>query len=216
MSVLAVTDATFEAEVLRSEIPVLIDFYADWCQPCKVQGPIVEDVARELAGKVKVVKIDTEQSPRLAAAFQVQSIPMLFVVAGGEVAGVWDRGVADKKTILQLLEPVLPRAANQIEPKELAALLRERRVLPVDVRDAATFNRYHIPGAISLPSDELEARAEELVPTDGRVRILYARTTDEAKALAERLTSAGHQVGFLEGGFLHWEADGFDVERGPR
>ncbi len=216
MSVLAVTDATFEAEVIRSEIPVLIDFYADWCQPCKVQAPVVEEVARELAGKVKVVKIDTEKSPRLAAAFQVQSIPMLFVVAGGEVAGVWDRGVADKKTILRLLEPVLPRAANQVAPKELAALLKERRVLPVDVREASVFARYHVPSAISIPASEIEARASELAPRDGRIRILYGRTTDEAKTLAEKLTNAGHQVGFLEGGFLHWEADGFEVERGPR
>ena len=114
MSALTVTEATFEQEVLQSELPVLIDFYADWCQPCKVQSPIVEEVARELAGQVKVVKINTEKSPRLAQAFQVQSIPQLFVVQGGEVAAAWDKGVADKKTILKLLQPVLPRSANEL------------------------------------------------------------------------------------------------------
>lgn len=214
MAIQTVTEQTFETEVLRSEIPVLIDFYADWCQPCKVQTPIVEEVARELEGKVKVVKIDTERSPRLAAAFQVQSIPQLFVVQRGEVAAVWDRGVADKKAILRLLDPVLPRSANELKPAELAQLLQQRRVLPVDVRDAHAFGRYHIPTAIHIPALELETRAEELSPRDGRIRVLYARSGDEAKELAEKLTKLGAQVGFLAGGFLHWEADGLPVERG--
>ena len=213
MSALTVTEATFEQEVLQSELPVLIDFYADWCQPCKVQSPIVEEVARELAGQVKVVKINTETSPRLAQAFQVQSIPQLFVVKGGEVAAVWDKGVADKKAILKLLQPVMPRSANELKPNELAELIKQRRVVPVDVRDAAAYGRYRIPTAINIPALELETRGEELVPADGRIRILYARS-NEAKELAEKLSKLGHQVGFLAGGFLHWEADGLGIERG--
>lgn len=214
MTVLNVTEATFEKEVLRSELPVLVDFYADWCQPCKVQSPIVEQVAKELEGKVKVVKIDSDKNRRLAQAFQVQSIPMLFVIHQGEVVDVWDQGLADKKTILRLLQRVLPRSANELKPQELAALLKERRVLPVDVREEAAFNRYRIPGAINIPAAELEKRAAELVPRDGRVRVLYGRSNDEAKDLAEKLMKQGHQVGFLAGGFLHWEADGLEVERG--
>ena len=213
MSALTVTEATFEQEVLQSELPVLIDFYADWCQPCKVQSPIVEEVARELAGQVKVVKINTEKSPRLAQAFQVQSIPQLFVVQGGEVAAVWDKGVADKKAILKLLQPVLPRSANELKPNELAELIKQRRVVPVDVRDANAYARYRIPTAINIPLLELETRGAELVPSDGRMRILYARA-NEAKELAEKLSKQGHQVGFLAGGFLHWEADGLGIERG--
>lgn len=216
MSVLTVTEATFEKEVIRSELPVLIDFYADWCQPCKVQSPIVEQVAKELEGKVKVVKIDSDKNRRLTQAFQVQSIPMLFVVQGGEVVGAWDQGLADKKTILKLLAPVLPRTANELKPAELAELLKQRRVVPVDVREEAAFNRYRIPGAINIPAASLETRATELVPRDGRIRVLYSRANDEAKELAEKLLKQGHQVGFLAGGFLHWEADGLEVERGPR
>jgi len=214
MSVLNVTEATFEKEVIRSELPVLVDFYADWCQPCKVQSPIVEQVAKELEGKVKVVKIDSDKNPRLAQAFQVQSIPMLFVVQGGEVAGVWDKGLADKKTIMKLLQPVLPRSANELKPNELAQLLKEKRVLPVDVREEVAFNRYRIPGAVNIPLLELETRAAELVPRDGKIRVLYSRSNDEAKDAAEKLMKQGHQVGFLAGGFLHWEADGLEVERG--
>ena len=213
MSALSVTEATFEQEVLQSELPVLIDFYADWCQPCKVQSPIVEEIARELAGQVKVVKINTEKSPRLAQAFQVQSIPQLVVVQGGEVAAVWDKGVADKKAILKLLQPVLPRSANELKPNELAELIKQRRVVPVDVRDANAYARYRIPTAINIPLVELETRGAELVPSDGRIRVLYARA-NEAKELAEKLSKQGHQVGFLAGGFLHWEADNLGVERG--
>jgi rhodanese-related sulfurtransferase len=86
----------------------------------------------------------------------------------------------------------------------------------VDVREEAAFNRYRIPGAINIPAASLESRAAELVPRDGRVRVLYSRANDEAKELAEKLLKQGHQVGFLAGGFLHWEADGLEIERGPR
>ncbi|MBT8467266.1 MAG: thiol reductase thioredoxin, partial [Deltaproteobacteria bacterium] len=66
MAVQAVTDATFEAEVLRSELPVLVDLYADWCQPCKQLAPIVAQVADELAGKIKVVNVDVDSNPMVA------------------------------------------------------------------------------------------------------------------------------------------------------
>jgi thioredoxin len=214
MSVPTVSDANFEREVLQSELPVLVDFFATWCQPCKVQAPIVAEVARELAGQLKVVQVDVDKSPRVAAMFRVQSIPQLFVIEAGQVVAHWDRGVADKKTILRLVQFVLPRSQNEVKPQELAALIRQRRAVAVDVRDAASFGRYRIPGAIHIPASELPARAAELRPRDGRLRVLYARTGDEARDLAESLGKQGLQVGWLAGGFLHWEADGLEVERG--
>jgi thioredoxin 1/putative thioredoxin len=113
-----------------------------------------------------------------------------------------------------MVEPALPRAADEVAPKDLAALLQAKRAVAVDVRDAATFARYRIPGAVNIPADSLAQRANELRPTDGRVRVLYGRSTDEAKDLAAKVREVGVQVGFLNGGFLHWEADGLDVERG--
>ena len=86
--------------------------------------------------------------------------------------------------------------------------------MPADIRDAASFARYRIPGAINVPADQVASRAAELQPVDGRVRILYDRTQDRAKELCEQLSAKGVQVGYLEGGFLHWEADGLEVERG--
>ncbi|MGB5284365.1 MAG: thioredoxin domain-containing protein, partial [Polyangiales bacterium] len=85
MAVQPVTDATFEAEVLRSELPVLVDLHADWCQPCKQLAPIVAQVADELADKIKVVSVDVDHNPMVAQTFRAQSIPMLLVIAQGRV-----------------------------------------------------------------------------------------------------------------------------------
>lgn len=214
MPAIAVTEATFEREVLRSELPVLIDFHADWCQPCKVQSPIVDEVARELEGKLKVVKIDVDKAPRIAASFRVQSIPQLFVVDQGQVAAHHDRGVANKQQILQMVRPFLPTEGNELKPQDLAMLMQQRRVVPVDLREAAAYARYRIPGAVNIPAADLPSRAADLQPRDGRLRVLYARSGDEARDLAESLGKQGVQVGWLAGGFLHWEADGLPVERG--
>lgn len=209
-----VTEANFESEVLRSELPVLIDFYADWCQPCKVQTPIVEKVARTLEGQLKVVKIDVDKSPRVASMFRVQSIPQLFVVDQGQPVAQGPGGVADEKAILKLVQPFLPRAANEVKPQELAQLIQQKRAVAVDLRDPSAFGRYRIPGALNIPAADLPKRAAELAPRDGRLRVLYARSSDEARELADTLGKQGVQVGWLAGGFLHWEADGLQVERG--
>jgi thioredoxin len=212
MTVHAVNDATFEAEVLRSDLPVLVDLYADWCQPCKQLSPIVAQVAEELAGKVKVVKVDVDSSPMVAQTFRAQSIPMLLVIAQGRVVQ-HHVGVLDKPGIFRLLEPVMPRSAAEVSVEELAAWLAQGKALPVDIRDDASFGRYRIPTAIHVPADQLASRSSELQPFDGRIRVLYGRS-NEAKDTAEKLQADGVQVGYLAGGFLHWEADGLEVERG--
>ncbi len=209
---LAVTDASFEQEVLTSELPVLVDLYADWCQPCKVIAPIVEQIEREYEGRLRVVKVDTDKNPNVSRMFRVQSIPMLVVVAEGRVAGQLV-GAVDKQRIVKMIEPVLPRPENEIQTRELAQLIQARQAVPVDIRDAGVFGRYRIPSAINVPADQLVARARELAPIDGRIRILYGRSTEEAKTAANDLNARGSQVGYLAGGFLHWEADGFPVER---
>jgi thioredoxin 1 len=212
MTVHEVSDATFEDEVLRSDLPVLIDMYADWCQPCKQLSPIVEEVAQELEGKLKVVKVDIDRSPGVAQAFRVQSIPTLVVMHQGQVAGA-QQGVVPKSVILDMVKPLLPANAQEVAPKDLAQLLAQRRAVAVDIRDAGSYGRYRIPGAVNLPADDLLERSAELTASDGRVRVLYGRSTEDAKEWADKLREAGVQVGYLDGGFLHWEADGLEVER---
>ncbi|NIO00871.1 MAG: thioredoxin [Candidatus Latescibacteria bacterium] len=80
-----VTDATFEAEVIKSSIPVLIDFWAPWCSPCRIVAPIVEEIATEYAGKIKVGKMNTEDNQQIAAQYGIMSIPTLMIFKDGEV-----------------------------------------------------------------------------------------------------------------------------------
>jgi thioredoxin 1 len=82
--VLQVSDGTFEAEVLKSSTPVLIDFYATWCGPCKTMAPVIDEVASDYAGKLKVVKIDVDESPEATAAFGVTAMPTFVLVKNGQ------------------------------------------------------------------------------------------------------------------------------------
>ncbi len=79
-----VTDATFEQEVLQSELPVLLEFTAVWCGPCKMLEPVLEEIAAEYTGQMKVVKVDADQNPALVTRFGVMGIPTLMLFKGGE------------------------------------------------------------------------------------------------------------------------------------
>ena len=79
-----VTDTTFDAEVLKSKEPVLVDFYADWCGPCKALAPAINEVAGELTGKLKVVKVDVDASPGITTKYKIQSMPTLILFADGK------------------------------------------------------------------------------------------------------------------------------------
>jgi thioredoxin len=84
-NIVNVTDANFEQEVLKSAQPVLIDFWAPWCGPCKAIAPIIDDLAGEYAGRLKVVKINVDDNPEVPARYGVRGIPNLIIIKGGEV-----------------------------------------------------------------------------------------------------------------------------------
>jgi thioredoxin 1 len=81
------TDANFPTEVLQSKEPVLVDFWAPWCGPCRMVGPIIEKLSKDLAGKVKVGKVNVDENPGVAGQYGVQSIPTILLIKGGQVVG---------------------------------------------------------------------------------------------------------------------------------
>ena len=103
---LEVTEATFEEQVIKSETPVMVDFWAEWCQPCKALSPTVDAIASETEGKLKVYKLDVQASPGVAGKYGVVSIPTLILFKAGEPV---ERmvGLQSKQAILSKLDPHL-------------------------------------------------------------------------------------------------------------
>ena len=103
---LTVTDTNFEAEVMRSSVPVLVDFWAQWCPPCRMLSPVVDEIANEKAGAAKVAKVNVDDNPELTRRFKVQSIPLLLFFKDGEVKDQM-LGATNKKTLLNKLEALI-------------------------------------------------------------------------------------------------------------
>ena len=108
-SIVELNETNFETEVLKSGQPVLVDFWAEWCGPCKMLAPVLEEIATEQAGRVKIAKVNVDKNPGLAAQYQIQSIPTLLYFAEGVVR---DRviGAAGKKAIVSRLEGLTVKA----------------------------------------------------------------------------------------------------------
>jgi thioredoxin 1/putative thioredoxin len=211
MPVPAVTEYEFEEEVLKSELPVLVEFGAEWCGPCKTVAPELEALKRELEGKAKILTVDIDRSPLLARELGVQSVPTFVVFAQGRPVG-GRVGAMKKHDLRQMLEPFLPRSAGALKPEEVAELLRRGQISLVDTREPPVYGRAHLPTAVNMPFDDLESRLAELHMLPG-APVLYCRAGDKTKELAAKLAEQGVPVAFLEGGVLGWEASGFELER---
>jgi thioredoxin 1 len=101
-----VTDATFDADVLGSEKPVLVDFWAEWCGPCKMVAPVLEEIASEHGDKITVAKVNIDENPEIARRYQIMSIPTMSVFSGGEVVRSIV-GAKPKAALLRDLEDIL-------------------------------------------------------------------------------------------------------------
>jgi thioredoxin 1 len=95
----AVSDSTFEQEVLKSTEPVLVDFFAEWCGPCKAMAPALEQVAAEMRGKVKVVKLDVDQNPTVTGKYGIRAMPTLMLFKNGQVAAQHTGALVQKRKL---------------------------------------------------------------------------------------------------------------------
>ena len=101
-----VTDSSFKQEVLDSDIPVLVDFWAQWCGPCRMVAPVVEEIAEQYQGKIKVVKLDTDENPNIASQYGIRSIPTLMIFNNGQKVDMVV-GAVPKTTLANTLEKYL-------------------------------------------------------------------------------------------------------------
>jgi thioredoxin 1 len=106
MSHVVFTDDNFQEEVLQSDIPVLVDFWATWCGPCQMMGPVVESLAEELENKVKIGKLNVDENPKSAQEYGIMSIPAFKVFSGGKVIGEIV-GAMSKEALLEKIEEII-------------------------------------------------------------------------------------------------------------
>lgn len=114
-SVKHVTEKSFSEEVLQSSVPVLVDFYAEWCGPCRMLAPTLEKLSAEFEGQAKIVKVNVDQEPNLADRFQVSSIPTLMAWSGGQLAGR-SEGMAGEASLRNALNQLVQ--ANGSSPRQ--------------------------------------------------------------------------------------------------
>jgi len=211
MAMQEVSERDFVNEVVKSKVPVLVEFGAEWCGPCKVVAPELKALANELEGKAKFVTVDIDRSPVLARELGVQAVPTFVVFDKGRPVNAHS-GAIKKAQLRDLVEPYLPRQAGSLKPEEVAPLLMRRQIVLVDTREQAVFDRVHLPQAIHMPITDIENRLAELHMLPA-APVLYCRSGEQTKELASKLAEQGMPVSFLEGGILAWEAAGLPVER---
>lgn len=209
MATVTVTDQTFQADVLESPTPVLVDFWAEWCGPCKQIAPTLERLSDEYEGRLVIAKMDVDQNRAVPSALRIQSIPTMVIFSGGRPVDVV-QGALPEAHLRQFLEPHLGEPAeegNVITVKKLAdGLAAGRKYTLVDLRQPGDFARSHLRHALNILPEDLPSKLPELAG-HGPV-VVICRTGEESRAFVEAQTEAPVHLMSLEKGLLEWEGDG--------
>jgi thioredoxin len=206
-STIPVTDETFDRDVLHASRPVLVDFWATWCAPCRTVAPVLEELAVEYKDHVTVAKVDVDACPQVAARFRIQSIPTFVLFEGGKPLVAF-QGAQPKARFVKMLEQHLPALkARAISVADLDALMKSGRPVHVfDIREPRDFGRSHIRRSRCVSADRLPDEARAVAK--GEPIVLVCRTGERSKAEATRLSEQGFEAVALEKGLLEWEGSG--------
>ena len=212
MPTIQVTDATFEREVLASEVPVLVDFWASWCQPCKVVAPVLEELSAEYAGRLTIAKLDVDANPQIASLLRIQSIPTMIMFDRGQPVDAV-QGALPKDALQGFINKhvaAAPRGQTpiKISPEDLKQLIDAGQATVVfDLREPQHFSRSHLRRAKCVTAESLSDEAKRVPP--GTLIVLVDRTGETTEALAKSLQEQGVQAVSLEKGLLAWEGSQF-------
>ena len=195
MATIKVTKENFN-QVIKSDRPVLLDFWAPWCGPCRMLGPVVEGIAEEYADQYVVGKINVDEQPELASQYGVMSIPTLAVFKNGRLAGT-SVGVRPKQAILKLLEDNMlglfeKKFTSLSMPEAQRTMKADTSITLIDVRTPEEYSSGHIPGSLSLPLD----RADEIVNlvADKSARIfVYCLSGARSRAACRAFAAEGYK-----------------------